>query len=747
MAIKIYQSQIRPTTEVKERTATSGMYVDQATATMIPRAMKGMLQAGEDFWIKYEKQKAENAVIEAAKEIDQDKITEHPASGAIITQKEGLATRVNKYKESTKPDDAMAAYKDDWEKTLNTTLATLKGPFAKKMFKNYMNKRFISESGTIRDHTFVNFRNESKALKIKELDGISYRIANAQVGSKEHKMALADKAAFFTNQSNYELFGDQFKQLEFDTLNNIDVLTITKHLSQDPIKTLINFNNGVYKNLNAETKVKLQSKIVLAAQQKMAKNIDEDTIRATYGLEAEFDAQSYLKAFEGYETYDAIKLAVDMNNYVRNAIQQVHTSKSEDLSTVQLYPLTGSGAEIAAKHKANQVIQSAISDRITSINNGDAAGYVAKIDMEVDGLVQKINTEDDFDKRKTLIEEKNLLLDKKYEELNVASDKRFYMSQAEAQSVVKQITDPGKTWQEKKGILLSLSETYGKDKMQGILQHLSMEKLPTHYLVAMSTNSANLNEDILAAHSTKDLEKVVKSELPSGTTLNDVRKKISKKIDKWEQVIENQLPGSFDVVEYKKAVEDTLYRAALIRIDRGDGVNDAANSVSKEFLSDYHIDPGKTYFIPVDVNGKRVSVGVVQTKAEAIELAVQDGDYLDRFMEKDYTHYADDRDLELLSKKDINIKMKSTIKRNTVWLLNNKSTGLVLYFKTNDGPIPIANSKGQKIEFYFTDQVGQDKNIFSTEYIEPGTGLPLTVIEPYDVFGGEQELYRQAMVP
>ena len=742
MAIKIYQPKIRPTTEVKERQSTSGMYVDQQTITMITRAMKGMLQAGEDFWIKYEKQKAENAVIEAAKEIDQDKITENPVSGAILTRKEGLATKANNYKESTKPDEALAGYKADWQATLDKTLPTLKGNMAKTMFKNYMNKRFISESGTIRDHTFVNFRNESKALKIKELDGISYRAANAQVGSKEHKMALADKAAFFTNQSNYELFGDQFKQLEFDTLNNIDVLTITKHLSQDPIKTLINFNNGIYKNLNAETKVKLQSKIVLAAQQKMAKNIDEDTIRATYGLEAEFDAQSYLKAFEGYETYDNIKLAIDTNNYVRNAIQQVHTSKSEDLSTVQLYPLTGSGAEIAAKHKANQVIQSAISDRITSINNGDAAGYVAKIDTEVDGLVQKINTEDDFDKRKTLIEEKNLLLDKKYEELNVASDKRFYMSQAEAQSVVKQITDPGKTWQEKKGILLSLSETYGKEKMQGILQHLSMEKLPTHYLVAMSTNSANLNEDILAAHSTKDLEKVVKSELPSGTTLNDVRKKISKKIDKWEQVIENQLPGSFDVVEYKKAVEDTLYRAALIRIDRGDGVNDAANSVSTEFLSDYHIDPGKTYFIPVDVNGKRVSMGVVQTKAEAIELAVQDGDYLDRFMEKDYTHYADEKDLELLSKKDINIKMKSAIKRNTVWLLNNKSTGLVLYFKTADGPIPIANSKGQKIEFYFTDQVGQDKNIFSTEYIEPGTGLPLTVVEPYDVFGGEQ-----AMVP
>ena len=90
----------------------------------------------------------------------------------------------------------MAAYKEDWQKTLDKTLLTLKGPFAKKMFKNYMNKRFISESGTIRDNTFVNFRNESRTLKLKELDAISYRIANSQVGSKEYQMAVADKNAF-----------------------------------------------------------------------------------------------------------------------------------------------------------------------------------------------------------------------------------------------------------------------------------------------------------------------------------------------------------------------------------------------------------------------------------------------------------------------------------------------------------------------------------------------------------------------
>jgi len=742
MAIKIYQPKIRPTTEVKERQSTSGMYVDQQTMTMIPRAMKGMMEAGEDFYIKYEKQKAENAVIEASKNIDKDEITEHPASGALLTRKEGLATKANKYKESTKPDEALTGYKADWEATLNKTLPTLKGNMAKTMFKNYMNKRFIQDTGTIRNNTFVNFRNESRVLKVQELDGIAYRIANAQVGSKEYQIAQKDLNVFFSKQSNYDLFGDKFKQLQFDTLNNIDILTIQNHLAKDPIQTLTNFNNGVYKNLNANTKIKLQSKIVLAAQQKMAKDIDGDTERAKLGKPAEFNAKEYLKAFVGYESYDAIKLAVDTNDYVRGAIKQVHTSKREDLSKVKLYQLEGSGSEIAAKRKANQIIQSAISERTQSVQKGDAAGYVAKIDTEVASLTETINATDDFEKRKTLIAERNLLLDKKYEELNIQHDKKFYMSQVEAQSVVKQITDPGKTWQEKKGILIGLSETYGKDKMQGIIQHLSMEKLPTHFQVAMSTNSENLNEDILASHSTKDLEAAVKPELKTGQTTTKIRKEISKKIDKWEQVIENQLPGSMDVIAYKNAVEDTLYRAVLLRIEKGVGYDDAIKNVTTEFLSDYHIDSGKTYFIPVDVNGKRVNIGTVQTKAEAIELAVQDGEYLDRFMEKDYTHYADENDLEKLSKKDINIKMKSVIKNNAVWLLNNKSTGLILHFKTADGPVPIANNKGKKIEFYFTDQVGQDKNILSTEYIEPGTGLPLTVIEPDDVFGGDQ-----AMVP
>ncbi len=168
MAIKIYQSQIRPTEEVSERKTTPGMKVSQNTMTMIPRAFKGMMQAGEEFYVKYEKQKAENQVIEASKEMDKDEFTEHPAGGTITTS-EGLATKVNQFKESTKPDEAMLSYKAEWQKNLDKYSAKMTGPFAKKLFKSYMDKRFINESGTIRDNTFVNFRNETRSYKLKRI--------------------------------------------------------------------------------------------------------------------------------------------------------------------------------------------------------------------------------------------------------------------------------------------------------------------------------------------------------------------------------------------------------------------------------------------------------------------------------------------------------------------------------------------------------------------------------------------------
>tara|TARA_A100000171_G_scaffold33759_1_gene32150 strand:- start:2811 stop:5024 length:2214 start_codon:yes stop_codon:yes gene_type:complete len=731
MAIKIYQSDIRPTTEITQKTSTPGMRVDERTMTAIPRAFKGMMTAGEDFYIKYEKQKAENQIIEASKNIDRDDVSEN-IHGAKVVNKEGLATRVNKYKSSTRPDEAMSAYKADWQKTLDLTLPKLSGPFAKKMFKNYMNKRFISESGTIRDSTFVNFRNESRSLKLKQLDDISYRVANSQVGSKSHEMAIADKNAFFANSSNSDLFGDKFQKLKFDTDNNIDVLTITKHLSLDALQTKINFDNGVYKGLDAETRIKIGNKITLAAQQKVLKNIESDNTRVENGLPPEHDNSQYLKMFEGYENYDEVKTQIEVQKFVYERMDQIHNGKQKDLSTVKFYDLVGTGDEIKAKKAANTILAKAITDRQNSIKNNDVAGYLIKTVPEIKTLDEKIQNTTDLEQKKILIEEKKLLIEQKFIDLGISKSKQFYISQNEIKSTVAAITSPDKTWQEKKAIMLSLGELYGNENMPGILKQLAGEKLPEAYVIAMSTNSAKLNEDILQGYNMKDLEKVALAELPKNISKKDINRKISEKINDFETVIESQNSGSFDDIQYKAKLQDTLYRAVLVRVDRGDNYNEAIQSVTREFLSDYTISPEKTFFVPKDVNGKSVSQIQVFTKAEAIKLEIENGDYyLDTLMgEKGYKHYASNSEIKNLSDEDIKTRIKSAIQKDSKFLLNDTSTGVVLHFTWYDGTmVPVVNADGQKVEFLFTD----------TSYVYPHTDQDLTVIEEYDIFSTDED--------
>ena len=74
--------------------------------------------------------------------------------------------------------------------------------------------------------------------------------------------------------------------------------------------------------------------------------------------------------------------------------------------------------------------------------------------------------------------------------------------------------------------------------------------------------------------------------------------------------------------------------------------------------------------------------------------------------------------------------MIKSIKKNSKWLLNDKGTGLILYFEGTKGDLPIINKNGDKIEFLFVDdpsQIGKQK-IKSTDYLEPLTGLPLDVV-------------------
>ena len=119
MAIKIYQSQVSPTSEVSERESTRGMRISLDDATRPARALKGMLRAGEDFYVEYEKTKSENEVLEKSKEVE---FGVKDDNGNTLV--EGLGETKTKVSEYADMDKAMSEYKTNWQNTKDRIIAT-----------------------------------------------------------------------------------------------------------------------------------------------------------------------------------------------------------------------------------------------------------------------------------------------------------------------------------------------------------------------------------------------------------------------------------------------------------------------------------------------------------------------------------------------------------------------------------------------------------------------------------------------
>ena len=113
------------------------------------------------------------------------------------------------------------------------------------------------------------------------------------------------------------------------------------------------------------------------------------------GLPEKYSAKEYLAPFVGYKDHEQIKNIVDTNNYVREAITDVHIAKSGDLKDINLYDLTGDN--IASKRKANNIITNEIAKRQKAITEGDAAGYFSKVDPELKAIDDSINKAQNVD--------------------------------------------------------------------------------------------------------------------------------------------------------------------------------------------------------------------------------------------------------------------------------------------------------------------------------------------------------------
>jgi len=561
---------------------------------------------------------------------------------------------------------------------------------------------------------------------------------------------------FGDNQLTRETIYDSLIKIENDDLvqddssrsrnialipRKIDYFMGKKAIADNPIDALKSFyDKNQYKNLDTDTLTSLINEAKSGASQGVKDDVLNYFALKGAGKAADINEDS-IKLVLGDNYYNEFK--EKQSGYERSSYfaSRIMTSKLGDgMSIANMFPIR-KGSE-ALDLQLQQELKTLVVQK-EKMFISDPAQLILGYNEIVQEKYNNFLTEEDSEIKKQKFQEYSNSMRETQIEMGSHPLSVKLMTKQEALDNVAKITDETKSWKEQKGTLDSIVDMYGANNAQTIFDQLSSEKLPFYIRTAMSIDNENLSESILASGKIKDLENLVKPKLPSQVSLQKIQTLIAKDLEKYEDIINNQPEGSVSKEEYILSLRDTLYKAALHEINKGENYDTATGNAVKQFLEDYDTSQ-RTYLIPNNVNGVDVSKEAVINKADRILLSVEESDYLKRFMGDDFTHYATTLssaeslpdEIKVSDDKTFNAyvknRMTDSIKKHSKWLLNGSSTGIVLYVELAGGKIiPIQNSKGEKIEFFFTSQKDQDPSIKnSIELVEPGTQKNLIDFDP-----------------
>jgi len=520
----------------------------------------------------------------------------------------------------------------------------------------------------------------------------------------------------------------------------IESFEATQGLTKNPIDTYEQLKlgtKGKFSNLPLEKRIQLINRGKKILTQQLTKDMDNFFAAAADNKTIDFnlDLAKELLPIDQYTEFYRQYKGITNTATVRDKIYNASKGDVKDIIEEQNYTDTDYKGKLTYKEQqaAQTSVEKASAYRTKQMDS-DPVGFIIKIDPVIESLYENYQNETDPEAKR--LEQGiyySAIIDKQ-KEMGVKPSKVRLLTKSFSKSIVAQIMNPDLSPKEKKYFMDSLPALFGNNNLPIIVRDLTANELPVEEGILLSTNSDVLSELILSSSEIK-AEEILKL---TNTTDSSVRTELNDNLKDFFEVLNAQNPGSTNVLKYKKGIQDTLYKAALIKIEEGDDVSSAADFVTKEFLKDYTIPSGNTWYIPSDVNGVEALRNIIEIKAEAVIEAVKnqtDGNYLDRFHEDDFMHYAELTNVKGLTNEKVKERITSNIRNDSKWLLNDTSTGIILHFSLADSTIPVVNKHGQKIEFFFTKQPGQDPNIDTTEYREPWTGRELELLEAADYYG------------
>ena len=206
MAIKLYKSQLTPTTESSN--VMNRNRVSMSEAASIGNAWKGMVRSGELLYAKHQDIKTDNEVLEKIKEVNNgtDNYT-------------GLSeTKINASQMSD-PDAAGKLYNDEWQNIFDNVNGSLSGKLAQRKFKSFMTKQNLKDVNAIKTASTTNLIN---SLRTNTLDKIETLKKSVIYGtSLESNIASKELSDLLGSKKTSDIFGNTLQKVVKQTNNEI----------------------------------------------------------------------------------------------------------------------------------------------------------------------------------------------------------------------------------------------------------------------------------------------------------------------------------------------------------------------------------------------------------------------------------------------------------------------------------------------------------------------------------------------
>ena len=207
MAIKLYKSQLTPTTESSN--VMNRNRVSMSEAASIGNAWKGMVRSGEKLYAKHQDIKTDNEVLEKTKEVmnGTDNYT-------------GLSEVTKTASTYTDPDNAGKYYNDQWQSIFDNVNGSLSGKQAQRKFKNWMTKQNINDVNSIKTTTTGNMIAHNISMNLDKIETIKKRIIFPQ-SDHDYKTATIELNNALYGKKAEETFGNKLKSIQDATFKEI----------------------------------------------------------------------------------------------------------------------------------------------------------------------------------------------------------------------------------------------------------------------------------------------------------------------------------------------------------------------------------------------------------------------------------------------------------------------------------------------------------------------------------------------